>query len=67
MVFNATDFKEKLTTRLKWQYGKDLSQASKHDLYDAVSASVLEIIMGAWMENRRRTEREPVKQVYYLS
>ncbi len=67
MVFDAEKFKENLTARLRRQYGKDISQANKHDLFDAVSASALEIIMPNWMETRRVYDAKPVKQLYYLS
>ena len=67
MQFNAKEFKENLTSRLKLQYGKDLSQATKHDLFDAVSASALELIMDNWMKTRAAYEKKPTRQVYYLS
>lgn len=67
MKFDAEKFKENLTARLRRQYGKDVSQASRHDLFDAVSASALEIIMPNWMETRRVYEAENTKQLYYLS
>ncbi len=67
MEFDAKLFRENLTARLRRQYGKDISQANKHDLFDAVSASALEIIMPNWMETRRTYESKPTKQLYYLS
>lgn len=67
MKFDAEKFKENLTARLRRQYGKDITQATKHDLFDAVSASALEIIMPNWMETRRAYEAKPTKQLYYLS
>ncbi len=67
MEFNADEFKETLATRLKWQYGKYITQATKHDLFDAVAASVLEHIMGYWMKNRRASEKEIIRRVYYFS
>ncbi len=67
MKFNAEEFKSNLTARLRRQYGKDISQASKHDLFDAVSASALEIITPNWMETRRTYEAKESKQLYYLS
>ncbi len=67
MVFDAKEFKENLTARLRRQYGKDISQANKHDLFDAISASALEIIMPNWMETRRVYDAKPVKQLYYFS
>ncbi|MCR5218194.1 glycogen/starch/alpha-glucan phosphorylase [Treponema sp.] len=67
MKFDAEEFKVNLTARLRRQYGKDFSQATKHDLFDAVSASALEIIMPNWMETRREYEAKETKQLYYLS
>ncbi|MCK9169367.1 MAG: glycogen/starch/alpha-glucan phosphorylase, partial [Treponema sp.] len=67
MKFDAEEFKENLSGRLRRQYGKDISQANKHDLFDAVSASALELIMDNWMATRHEYEKKPVKQLYYLS
>lgn len=67
MKFDAEKFKEDLSGRLKRQYGKDISQANKHDLFDAVSASALELIMENWMATRAEYTKKPVKQLYYLS
>lgn len=67
MQFDKQKFKENLSARLRRQYGKDLSQASLHNLYDAVSASALEFIMVDWMKTRKTYETKPVKQVSYLS
>ena len=67
MKFDAEKFKENLEGRLKRQYGKDISQANKHDLFDAVSASALEVIMENWMATRHEYEKKPTKQLYYLS
>ncbi len=67
MEFNAEEFKENLTARLKRQYGKDITQANQHDLFDAVSASAAELIMDNWMKTRREYEKKPTRQVYYLS
>ncbi len=67
MKFDAQQFKEALTERLKRQYVKDITQANRHDLFDAVSASALELIMNNWMETRRQYDKKPTRQVYYLS
>ena len=67
MNFDKEQFKKNLEGRLRRQYGKDITQANKHDLFDAVSASALEIIMPNWMETRRAYEAKPRKQLYYLS
>ena len=67
MKFNAEKFRENLSARLRRQYGKDISQANSHDLFDAVSASVQELIMPAWMATRHEYEKKSTKQLYYLS
>lgn len=67
MQFDKEQFRENLTARLKRQYGKDISQANKHDLFDAVSASALECIMDNWMATRRSYEAKSTRQMYYLS
>ena len=67
MTFDKEQFKDALTRRLKRQYGKDSTQTSKHDLFDAVSATALDVIMPNWMETRRQYTHKPTRQVYYLS
>jgi starch phosphorylase len=67
MVFDKEKFRDNLTARLKRQYGKDISQANSHDLFDAVSASAQEVIMDNWMKTRREYDKKPTRQMYYLS
>ena len=67
MTFDKQQFKEALTRRLKRQYGKDSTQTSKHDLFDAVSATALDVIMPNWMETRKHYANKTTRQVYYLS
>ena len=67
MEFDTEKFKSDLTARLRRQYGKDITQASRHDLFDAISASAQEVIMGKWMETRKEYDAKPTKQLYYLS
>ena len=67
MEFDSEKFKAALEGRLKRQYGKDISHANIHDLYDAVAASTREFILENWMATRAEYEKKPVRQVYYLS
>ena len=67
MEFDKEQFKANLSARLRRQYGKDISQANKHDLFDAVSASAIEIIMPNWMATRSEYEKKSTRQLYYLS
>lgn len=67
MNFDAESFKKSLSARLKRQYGKDITQANKHDLFDAVSASAMEIITENWMKTRNAYYKHQGRRVYYLS
>ena len=67
MHFDPQTFKSAITNRLKRQYGKNISQANKHDLYDALAAAVLESVMENWMKTRQLYEKEHMRQVCYFS
>ena len=67
MQFDKESFKASLSARLKRQYGKDISQATKHDLFDAVSASAMEIVLENWMKTRNAYYKHQCRRVYYLS
>ena len=67
MKFDAEAFKASLSARLKRQYGKEISQATKHDLFDAVAASAMEIITENWMKTRNANYKKQGKRMYYLS
>ena len=49
MEFDKEKFKDMMLTRLRQQYGKDLTGANRHDLYDAVVADCMNIIMDRWI------------------
>ncbi len=67
MDFDEQKFKDNLIARLRRQYGKDISEASKHDLFDAVSASVMEMVLENWLATRREYDRLQPRQMYYFS
>jgi len=67
MKLDKNKLKEQISLRLKRQFGKELSQASKQDIYDAVSSSVMDYVLDNWMATRKAYEAKPVKQAYYLS
>lgn len=67
MHFDSNTFKVKLQERLKRQYSKDIAQASKHEIYDAVSASIQELVLDNWMKSRKAHEEKGVRELYYLS
>jgi len=65
--FDKEKFKASIRTRLKRNYGKNLEEASKHDIYDAVSTAVMDHIQTNWMATRKEYEDKKVRQMYYLS
>jgi len=67
MEFDKEKFKASIRTRLKRNYGKNLEEATKHDIYDAVSSAVMEHIQTNWMATRKEYEDRQVRQMYYLS
>ncbi|MEE0999044.1 MAG: glycogen/starch/alpha-glucan phosphorylase, partial [Treponemataceae bacterium] len=67
MKFDAEAFKASLSARLKRQYGKEFSQATKHDLFDAVAASAMEIITENWIKTRNANYKKQGKRMSYLS
>ena len=67
MTLDKHAFKEHIRLRLKRRYGKDLSEATDHDIYDAVSAASMEYILDNWMATRKAFDAAPGKQTFYLS
>ncbi len=67
MTLCKSSFEEKIRLRLKRRYGKDLSEASNHDIYDAVSAATMEYVLDNWMATRKAFEQNPAKQMFYIS
>ena len=67
MQFSAEEFKRNLEKRLHDRYGKNIAQATKSDLFDAVAASVLDPIVKNWMATREAYDAQPVRQLYYFS
>ena len=67
MEFDKEKFKDMMLTRLRQQYGKDLTGANRHDLYDAVVADCMNIIMDRWISTWQTYDRENSRSVYYFS
>ena len=59
MTLDKHAFKEHIRLRLKRRYGKDLSEATDHDIYDAVSAASMEYILDNWMATRKAFDAAP--------
>ena len=67
MEFDKEKFKDMMLTRLRQQYGKDLTGANRHDLYDAVVADCMNIIMDRWISTWQTYDKENSRSVYYFS
>jgi len=67
MQFDKGLFKEWIRNRLKRNYGKNLEEATRHDMFDAVSAALMDYVQTNWMATRKEYESHTVRQVYYLS
>jgi starch phosphorylase len=67
MEFDSVQFKKNLLLHLSRRYGKDISQASRHDIFDAVSKSVMDLVIDDWMKTRHEDEQKNRRMVYYLS
>lgn len=67
MTIDTQAFKEHIRLRLKRRYGKELSEATKHDIYDAVAAAAMEYILDNWMATRKAFDAAPGRQMFYFS
>lgn len=60
-------FQHHIKHRLKRRYGKDLAEATLHDVYDAVSAAAMELVLDNWMASRKAFDAAPSKKMFYFS
>jgi starch phosphorylase len=67
MTIDKAAFKEFIRLRLKRRYGKDIAEATRHDIYDAASSAAMEYVLDNWMATRKAFDAKPVKQMFYLS
>lgn len=67
MTIDKGAFKEHIRLRLKRRYGKEILEASHHDLYDAVASASMEYILDNWMATRKAFDAQPGKQMFYFS
>lgn len=64
---NKEEFKKSIEDYTKVLFRKSVSEASKQQLFQAVSYSVKDLIIDQWMATHREYEDKDVKTVYYLS
>src|SRR5574344_2655833 len=67
MEFASVQFKKNLLLHLSRGYGKDISQASRHDMFNTVSLCVMDLVVDGWMKTSCENEKNNRRMVYYLS
>ena len=65
--FEKEAFKAAVKENVKTLYRKKIEEASKQQIFQAVSYAVKDFIMDDWFETQRKYEEEIVKTVYYMS
>ena len=65
--FEKEEFKAAVKENVKTLYRKKIEEASKQQIFQAVSYAVKDIIMDDWFETQSKYEEENVKTVYYMS
>jgi glycogen phosphorylase len=65
--FDDTSLRHDTLKKLLYGVGKDVDNATLHDLYSAVALAIRERLLGRWHETQRRIRRHRPRRVYYLS
>ena len=65
--FEKEAFKAAVKENVKTLYRKKIEEASKQQIFQAVSYAVKDIIKDDWFETQSKYEEENVKTVYYMS
>lgn len=61
------ELRESIEDYLKILFRKDVEEASKQQIFQAVSYAVKDIIVDKWMATHKEYEKQDAKTVYYLS
>lgn len=67
MQITKEEFKNRLEKELDDHFEEDISEASNHDLYVAISSIVRDGFAPEWRQTRILEKQEKQKQVYYFS
>lgn len=65
--FDESTLRQDALRKLLYAVGKDVDNATLHDLYSAVALTLAERLLARWHETQRRIRRHRPKKVYYLS
>jgi glycogen phosphorylase len=65
--FDESSLRHDTVNKLLYGVGKDVDNATIHDLYSAVAMGLRERLLGRWHETQRRIRSRNPRKVYYLS
>jgi len=65
--FDKELFKRSVLYNVKTMYRKDLAEATPRQIFQAVSMSIKDRIIGNWMDTQKAYDKEDPKMVYYMS
>jgi glycogen phosphorylase len=65
--FDEASLRQDTLYNLLYGVGKDINNATLHDLYSAVAMTLRERLLGRWHETQRRIRQRQPRKVYYLS
>ena len=67
VVFNKEDFKKSVLDNVKNIYRKNINEATKQQVFQAVAYAVKDMIIDRWIATQKEYEKQDVKTVYYMS
>ena len=67
IVFNKDAFKKSVSDNVKNLYRKTLTEASRQEIFQAVSYTVKDVIIDQWIATQHVLDREDPKILYYMS
>ena len=67
VVFNKEDFKKSVLDNVKNIYRKNIEEATKQQVFQAVAYAVKDMIIDRWIATQKEYEKQDVKTVYYMS
>ena len=65
--FNKAEFKESVQDNVKRLYRKNIEEATKQQLFQAVSYAIKDTIIDNWLRTQEEYKKKDPKTVYYLS
>ncbi len=66
-ALNKEKFKDDIQKHLRGRSGKTINEATKEELFDAVSKASMELVLDNWMDTKKTYDEQDVKQAFYLS